>query len=321
MTDRTKTVASALIITGVGALVWTAVGPTLAPEPGYAQRRLGAIAVNPKAAYMVPWGVGLYLGGLLGLWVLHVRRAVTFRAIGAMAVGVVAFIVGLKAEYRLETMPWREALAITPSALAEPGARMPLGLWSGCAVAIGLAALMRANWRAVGDAWAVALSLTIPIGRIACLLAGCCFGKVCHHWPSLLCMTYGPGTAPFAYQVAYDGLDSGATESLPMHPLPVYFALASLVTLAVLVWMLRRGAPVGELLLVFAILRPVSKLLLEQLRGEPRPGPFMTLIPATVLSIAATVIVLRARRRVALISMGAAPPALDVDRAMPRLTT
>ena len=92
-------------------------------------------------------------------------------------------------------------------------------------------------------------------------------------------------------------ISPGAPLSLPAHPLPAYFAVASLLTLAVLLWLLRRGAPAGSMLATFCILRPLSKLSLEPLRAVPRPGALMLGIPATVLIVTCTVLAVMFLRR------------------------
>jgi prolipoprotein diacylglyceryltransferase len=74
-------------------------------------------------------------------------------------------------------------------------------------------------------------------------------------------------------------------QSLPAHPLPLYFGLASVATLGVLVLLLRRGAPPGTLLAAFCVLRPAAKLALEPLRAPERGGFLMVVIPGGVLAV------------------------------------
>ena len=75
----------------------------------------------------------------------------------------------------------------------------------------------------------------IPIGRIGCLLYGCCLGTLCAPWMARFCPRYPPGTEAYTQQIRDGVIPLSAQLSLPAHPLPVYFALASLGTLAVLV--------------------------------------------------------------------------------------
>ena len=180
-------------------------------------------------------------------------------------------------------MPLGEALVFPLGQLLAGGRRIDLGLVTGLALASLWCLATRAPWRAVGDALAVAACVFIIIGRLGCLAFGCCMGAVCHGWAARLCPRYPPGSEAYLQQLRDEVIPLSATASLPAHPLPVYFALASLLTLGVLVWMLRRGAPAGSLLATFWILRPTAKLALEPLRANPSPSPLMVAIPLAAL--------------------------------------
>ncbi len=241
--------------------------------------------------YLAPWTTGCVAGVVAAIVVLRARRALAPATVMALGVAWGGLYLGAKWHYRLEFESVPQALLISPAAGLDPGMRLPLGLLTGALLA-GLWCLMtRAPWRETGDALAVAASTLIPIGRIGCLVAGCCGGTVCGRW-ALLCWRYGPGTESFSYQVRAGLIPSDSVLSQPAHPLPLYFALASLLTLGILVWLLRRGAPAGALLLAFGILRPLAKLSLEPLRAFPRPPGLMIGIPASVLvcSVAAIIV-------------------------------
>lgn len=299
MTPSTRTTASLAIVTTVFALWLATLSPSLRPHAGATDVHVWGRRLDLAGMYAVIWATGLWVGGLAGVFVLRARRALSSRAVAAMGLGTVAFVAGIKLQYRLELFAPGEALAIPVDRIAEPGAHLPLGLLAGSVVAVGSAALLGSGWRQVGDAWAVAMSVMIPIGRVACLLAGCCYGVVCARWPSWLCLTYPRGSPAFSRQAAYGLVDPGSAASLPTHPLPIYFALASLATLAILLRLLRRERAPGTLLLAFAILRPAAKLGLEPLRADARPGPLMTAIPAVVLvgAIVVAIVILARRRR------------------------
>src|SRR5262249_23680006 len=83
--------------------------------------------------------------------------------------------------------------------------------------------------------------------------------------------------------------------SLPVHPLPVYFAVLGLVTAAVQVRLLRRDARPGAVAAAGFLLYPLGQLAIERLRtpSENR-GPVMT--AGLVGMIACTVLVVRAVR-------------------------
>jgi prolipoprotein diacylglyceryltransferase len=262
-------------------------GLTLAPpfDPGAELHPLTLAGhdVSRVAAYYWAWAIGLACGGFGALMVLRRRDALSWATFVPLMFALVAFIVGARWGQRLETMPIAEALALRPRDLFGPGMRLPLGLFLGGVVACASAKAFGGSWLAVGDAYAVSSSVAIPIGRIGCLLYGCCMGAICERWPSALCLTWHPGTEPHRHQLTVGAIQLGTEHSLPVHPLPIYFALASLVTLAVLVLLLRRNARPGALLAAFCIMRPLAKLGLEPLRAADPGGILMVAIPGGVL--------------------------------------
>jgi phosphatidylglycerol:prolipoprotein diacylglycerol transferase len=274
------------------ALVWFGVlGPSFAPTAGQVGVSIGSIEVNRDAAYLTPWALACDVGGIVSIGVLRARGALQPGAFAALVVSVVGFVFGAKLQYQLEELPLSTALRFLPQFFLEPGVRMPLGLLLGGLVACATAVAARTPWRAVGDAWAVGAAAAIVVGRIGCLLAGCCAGIACGPFaPAFLCWSYPPESEVFADQVTMGLISPTSPASLPVHPLPLYFSLASLVTTATLVLLLRRGAKPGTLLATFCILRPLAKLALEPLRADPRPGLLMTAIPMTVLATACIVL-------------------------------
>ncbi len=292
--------------------------PPLAPVVDPLPLVVHAHAINRVAAYYWAWALGLAGGGLGAVGVLRRQRALSFAAFVPLLLALVAFLVGVRWQRRLETLPLAEALALAPREIFAPGMRIPLGLLLGGLVACGTARVLAAPWRAVGDAYALAVSVAIPIGRVGCLLAGCCMGGVCARWPAALCLTWPPGSEPFREQLTAGMIPLGAVASLPAHPLPLYFALASLGTLGVLLVLLARGAALGALLLAFCILRPAAKLALEPVRAGDGGGVLMVAIPAGVLAVTCGVLAtLLARRVEAARGVRLAVPARGVEVRSP----
>lgn len=244
--------------------------------------------MNPASLYLLLWTAGCAAGFFAALLVLRRRRVLTPATAFTLALAWLFLFIGSKWHSRLEHLPWTQALLVSPAELFAPGRRLPLGLLtSGAAAALACLAL-RLPWRDVGDALAVFWSVLIPIGRIGCMVYGCCLGTVCPSWLPVG-WRYGPGTEAFRLQLAAGLIPETSTLSLPVHPLPLYFALASLGTLAILLWLVRRAAPPGTLLLTFCLLRPATKLALEPLRAEPALPWLIVGIPAATLGAALTV--------------------------------
>jgi prolipoprotein diacylglyceryltransferase len=249
-------------------------------------------------SYLGAWAGGGLAGLVSGVFILRARRVLTPATFAALLIAWVGFAVGAKWQHRLEYLPVFSALWISPRELFEPGMRLPLGLVTGAVLAGLWCVLWRAPWRETGDALAVAASVLIPIGRLGCLANGCCMGRVCGRF-ALFCMRFPPDTEAYSAQIQHNLISPGDPLSLPAHPLPLYFAGASLLTLTILLWLLRRRVPAGFMLATFCILEPIAKLSLEQLRAVPRPGPLMLGIPAAELVLTCTVLAVMFVRRAA----------------------
>lgn len=262
------------------------------------------------------WSVGAAWGLATGLLVLRARHSLSAIAGAALGCAWLGVLVGSKWQFRLESMSLIDALSIAPGDLFSGGRRLDLGLLTGFALAGLWCLATRAPWRAVGDALAVAASIFIPIGRLGCLAFGCCMGATCHGWAAGFCPRYPPGSEAYLQQLRGELIPMSATASLPAHPLPVYFAIASLLTLSVLLWMLHQGAPPGSLLAAFWILRPAAKLALEPLRANPSPSPLMIGIPLAALATTLAVLAGLAMRRLALRRMRGAIAGLAVTAVL-----
>jgi phosphatidylglycerol:prolipoprotein diacylglycerol transferase len=245
------------------------------------------------SAHLLCWTAGAAAGLVAGILVLRTRGAVTWATVLALGWAWEGVLLGAKWHFRLELYPLADALWVTPRELLEPGVRIPLGLLTGGVLAGLWCLLARAPWRETGDALAVAACVMMPIGRIGCLLDGCCMGSACGPWAPF-CLRYPRGTDAYLAQVGTGLLRGSEPFSLPAHPLPIYFAASALAMLGVLLWLLRHQAAPGALLAAFLVLEPATKLLLEPLRATPRPPTLMVGIPATIL--VGTLLVLAATR-------------------------
>lgn len=116
------------------------------------------------------------------------------------------------------------------------------------------------------DAFAPAIALGHVIGRLGCLMAGCCYGK-----PTSLPwgITF---TDPFA------GRELGTPLGVPLHPTQLYEAGAELAILVVLLAFERKGrAFPGRTFWGYLLLYGVSRFVIEFFRGDER-GAVMGLL-------------------------------------------
>jgi phosphatidylglycerol:prolipoprotein diacylglycerol transferase len=192
-------------------------------------RRLGR-RVEPR----LPWAdfyVGLILSGLVGAKVLW---------------GLVELPRLLAGE-----LPWR--------AVVFAG-----GVWLGAVLGGLVFCLVFFHGRdlAAGRALNVVftgLPLAHVVGRIGCLLAGCCYGAACAKpWA----ITY---TSELAARFA------GTPLGVPLHPSPLYEAAAELFNFLVCVSLWRRGEPAPwAVVFTWAALYGAERFVLELFRGDFR---------------------------------------------------
>jgi prolipoprotein diacylglyceryltransferase len=244
------------------------------------------------SVYMLFWSAGGLAGVLAGLLVLRYLGAFSPAMLAAYAGAAVGLVYGAKLQFRLEQLPLLQALAIPPSQLFTPGYHIPLGLVGGFVFGSVVCLLLRASVAQLGDALAVSAAVMMPIGRIGCLLAGCCAGVVCSAWLRPICFTFPPGTEAFYSQVDAGLITRAAARSLPAHPLQLYFGGAALAILGVLLALLRAGARPGSLLATGFFLYPLAQLGLEQIRAPVaghQPAVMTTVLLGMVIADVAVV--------------------------------
>lgn len=104
------------------------------------------------------------------------------------------------------------------------------------------------------------LALGHAIGRVGCLMAGCCWGASCDlPWA----ITY---TDPRA------AANVGTPLGVPLHPFPVYAAVFNLVLYAVLARLYARGPTTGRVFATYLVLYGAGRSLLELTRGDALRG-------------------------------------------------
>lgn len=176
---------------------------------------------------------------------------------------IVAGLLGGKAGLVLVDIDWYAA---------HPGELLSLRLLTAAGVVwtallAGLATLTILARRAGLPAGRVldAAALTVPvaqgIGRLGCLMAGCCYGAACElPWA----ITYHSHEAR---------LRTGVPLGTPLHPTPVYEALASLVVvLPALLFVRRARRAAGEVTLAYLVTYGTARFVIEFSRGDAARG-------------------------------------------------
>ena len=120
------------------------------------------------------------------------------------------------------------------------------------------------------DIMAPAVALGIAIGRIGCLLNGCCFGSVSNtSWA----ITFPLDSPAHHYQVAH-GLVSGPLMVLPVHPTQIYSSFLAFLLCGILLLLSRcqfyRQCD-GLVLASFMILYSAGRFCIEIVRTDEAP--------------------------------------------------
>jgi phosphatidylglycerol:prolipoprotein diacylglycerol transferase len=109
------------------------------------------------------------------------------------------------------------------------------------------------------DAFAPGIALGHVVGRLGCLMAGCCYGRP----------TQVPWGITFTNPAATE--NAGTPLGVPLHPTQLYEAGAELLILVMLLAFERRGRPFpGRTFWAYMLLYAISRFGIEFYRGDPR---------------------------------------------------
>jgi len=119
------------------------------------------------------------------------------------------------------------------------------------------------GWK-IADILAPSIALGNAIGRIGCLLNGCCYGRVCHlPWAIRF-----PNQSAAWQQHFQAGLVGKGDPSLPVHPTEIYDALLNFALYLGLAWLFRRKKFDGQVFATYLIGYAVFRSLVELFRGD-----------------------------------------------------
>ena len=224
------------------------------------------------------YGVLLASAYLLGLW-LAVRRS---RAAGIdgnkvmdMLIWVIiAALVGAKAllfivDFSHFTSSWQEFTSLLRSGGVFYGGLI-------AAVVVCIYQLRKHHlplWQS-GDLFAPGIALGYMVGRLGCLMAGCCYGK--------------PTTVAWAitFTDPAANLNVGTPLNVPLHPTQLYESAAGLVILLILLALEKRpNSYPGRTFWSFVGLYAVLRFIIEFYRGDDRGIVFNAVSTSQLISI------------------------------------
>jgi phosphatidylglycerol---prolipoprotein diacylglyceryl transferase len=210
------------------------------------------------------YGVLLAAAYLLGLW-LGVRRASQAGLDGNKVLDlgiwvIIAALVGAKGllfivDFEHFTSSREEFFSLLRSG----------GVFYGGLIAASLTCIYQLRkhklplWQS-GDLFAPGIALGYMVGRLGCLMAGCCYGRE------------APGLAwAITFTDPAAALNVGTPLNVPLHPTQLYESLAGLVILITVLVLERRGRSyAGRTFWQFVLLYAVSRFIIEFFRGDDR---------------------------------------------------
>jgi phosphatidylglycerol:prolipoprotein diacylglycerol transferase len=239
------------------------------------------------------YGVMMALGFLAALWLLR-RRASAFGVAPDVAsdIGIWLLLSGLVgAKLLLVIVEWPQYVSSWSGLkdLARAGGVYYGGL-IGAVVATAVLLRKRAiSFFTFADMAAPSVALGQCLGRVGCLLAGCCWGRICTL----------PWAITFVDPKAHDNV--GVPLNFPLHPTQIYEALGTLV-LCVLLVVLERRRYSGETFVRYLFGYALLRFTIEMFRGDPRGSVFGAMSTSqfiALLGVAAAVTLRALRKRTA----------------------
>ena len=218
--------------------------------------------MHPIAFHLGPvtvhwFGIMIALAFLAGLWTAT-RRAPRAGIPGEQIADLVVpwlllgGVLGARGLYILTY--WRESFAGQPwweVIMVQRGGLVYYGGLIGASLATILFGLWRKLplWK-LADVLAPSIALGSMLGRIGCLMNGCCFGRSC--------------TWPWAIRFP----DDHSTQGLPVHPTQLYDAFLNLALYLALAWLFRRRKFDGQVFVTYLLGYAVTRSLAEAFRGD-----------------------------------------------------
>lgn len=217
---------------------------------------------------------GAYLAGLQ-LAVVRARR-LGMDGTKIMDLGIyliIAALVGAKLMLVIVDFDYFRQRPAELLSLVRAGGVFYGGLLGALGVAFFLVRRYQLNLWTTADLMAPGIALGHVIGRMGCLLAGCCYGRP----------TDVPWGIVFTNPAA--AANVGTPLGIALHPTQLYDAGAELLIMIVLLATERRGKPYpGRTFWLYMMLYAISRFVVEIYRGDDR-GMMMGLSTSQVVSI------------------------------------
>ncbi len=210
------------------------------------------------------YGVLLATAVVVALWTLY-RRAIAADMDGARLVDfalwlVIWALVGAKLLLVIVELPRYLANPASLLGVVRAGGVFLGGFVAAVIAAVVLLRRYRLRFLPTFDVIAPSLALGHSIGRIGCLMAGCCWGAACDL----------PWAITYTSQVAASRL--GTPLGTPLHPFPIYASLFNFCLYLGLAGLFQRRPAPGRVFATYLVAYGVGRWLLEWTRGDAARG-------------------------------------------------
>ena len=130
-----------------------------------------------------------------------------------------------------------------------------------------------------GDLFVMSILIGHSIGRLGCLLGGCCFGTQCIlPWG----ITYPLNSPAYFHQLNHGMITINSVSSLPVHPTPIYEIIFNMCLLCFLFINKSRFHISGALFRTYIVAYCLFRLFVEFVRADTGLAVFMGLKPIQI---------------------------------------
>lgn len=149
--------------------------------------------------------------------------------------------------------------------LSEGGIVLYGGLLAGAAAYFLFCAVRKLPPLQIADIITPSVFIGIGFGRIGCLLNGCCYGDACSlPWG----LEFPAGSVPFMALVDRGFLAPDAAATPPLHPTQIYAAIDGFLIAGLTLWYYPFRRVAGDVLGLALLISPLTRFLIEVLRGD-----------------------------------------------------
>lgn len=245
-----------------GGIVIVTVGPTLA-------------RFAPEGVPIYGYGFMLFLGFVVGAWSAARRAArvgipgehIWDLAMWIFFAGVGGSRLFYIVQYRERVFAGKQGADLIKAAVNLPDGGLVLygGVLLSIAAFLVFCRIRQLKPLLLMDVIVPSFFVGLGFGRLGCFLNGCCYGDRCAlPWS----VQFPPQSVPFAVLVERGFLSPEAAATIPLHPTQLYSSLNAFLLAWLMAVYFRYRQRDGSLLALALLIYPVTRFLIEYVRGD-----------------------------------------------------